>query len=401
MAEYLCKFATAAGQVLNETREGDSEGAIRRRLAAEGYYVFSVRSRDILKASIPALTRKTIPADEFLIFNEQFLTLSKSGLPLHKSLDLLARQTRSQALRQALEGVQEEVRGGALLSEGFERVGKFPKVYSSTLRAGERSGSLDRVLSQYVTYQKARRTFRKRFLSALIYPAVLMVFLAILISGVTIYIIPRFADLYKSLDVQLPAITVFLMSFSQSFRTAGVLFPFVLVGSILGIRFASRTPRGHLFWDRLKYRLPVAGKLLLKFSVAEFARTLATLLQGGIPIVAALETTETSVSSPLLGAAIAQARQEVTGGRSLHEGLRLSGFFPSTSLDMIEVGEATGALPTMLEGVAEFYEEDVNIDLATLIALVDPVMLGVIAVVVGFVLVAFYMPLFSLAGRVH
>lgn len=401
MAEYVCKFATGAGQVLNETRVGDSEGEIRRRLAAEGYFVFSVRPRDLLKAKIPGLTRKTIPADDFLIFNQQFLTLSKSGLPLHKSLDLLARQTRSEVLRKALGEVQEEVRGGALLSEAFERVGKFPKVYSSTLRAGERSGSLDRVLAQYVTYQKARRTFRKRFLSALIYPSVLMLFLALLISGVTIWIIPRFSELYRSLDVQLPAITVLLMSFSRSFRWAGILFPFFLVGAILAIRFMAHTPRGHLIWDRVKYRLPVAGKLLLKFSVAEFSRTLATLLQGGIPIVSALETTEASVSSPLLGMAIGRARQEVTGGRSLHEGLRLSGFFPDASLDMVEVGEATGALPTMLEGVAEFYEEDVNIDLATLVSLVDPVMLGVIAVVVGFVLIAFYMPLFSLAGRVH
>jgi type IV pilus assembly protein PilC len=154
-------------------------------------------------------------------------------------------------------------------------------------------------------------------------------------------------------------------------------------------------------WDRVKFRLPVAGKLLLKFSVAEFGRTLATLLQGGIPIVAALETAKEAVSSPLLAQAIAQAQGEVTGGCSLTASLRMTGFFPAIALDMLEVGETTGALPSMLESLAEFFEEDVNIDLSTLVALVDPLMIAAIAVVVAFVLVAFYLPLFSMAAQVH
>ncbi len=156
-----------------------------------------------------------------------------------------------------------------------------------------------------------------------------------------------------------------------------------------------------LSFDRLKYRLPLAGKLLLKFSVAEFSRTLATLLQGGIPLVPALETAKESVSSPLLARAIDGVRKEVTGGGSLSVSLRKSGFFPAIALDMVEVGETTGALAGMLESLAEFFEEDVNIDLAALVALVDPLMIAAIAVVVGFILTAFYLPLFSLAAQVH
>lgn len=401
MAEFVCKFGTEAGRVVNETRQASSEAELRQQLASEGHYVFSVEPRQLLKAKFESLSGRKIRADDFLIFNEQFLTLSKSGLPLQKSLDLLARQTRSDALRQAVDRVQEKVRSGLLLSEAFEEAGQFPRVYSSTLRAGERSGSLDKVLSQYVAYQKARRTFRKKFISALIYPAVLFFFLILLVSGVTIWIIPQFADLYKSLDVSLPQVTVLLIEFSRSFRVIGILVLVFSVAGVAGLRVAWRSPATRLMWDRIKFRLPVAGNLLLKFSVAEFARTLSTLLQGGIPVVAALETTQGSVSSPLLAAAIEQARQEVTGGRSLSAGLRLSGFFPPTAMDMVEVGETTGALPPMLDGVAEFYEEDVNIDLSTLVALVDPVMIGVIAVVVAFVLIAFYLPLFSLAGQVH
>jgi type IV pilus assembly protein PilC len=401
MAEFICKFGTTAGRVLRETRQATSEAELREHLAAEGYYVFSIQLKEALKTRLGGFGRGRIRADDFLIFNEQFLTLSKSGLPLHKSLDLLARRTPSPALRAAIASVRERVQSGALLSEAFDSVGQFPKVYSATLRAGERSGSLDRVLTQYVAYQKARRTFRKKFLSALIYPSVLFVFLIVLVSGVTIGIIPRFAELYKSLDVQLPLITIWIIEFSGSFRTLGIAVLVMFFAGIVGFRLASQSAGARLLWDRLKLRLPVAGKLLRKFSVAEFSRTLSTLLQGGIPVVAALETTKTSVSSPLLTLALDRAQQEVTTGRSLTAGLRASGFYPETALDMIEVGETTGALPGMLDAVAEFYEEDVNIDLSTLVALIDPIMIGVIALVVAFVLIAFYLPLFSLAGQVH
>jgi len=300
-----------------------------------------------------------------------------------------------------VEEVQERVRGGALLSEAFESIKKFPKIYCATLRAGERSGSLDKVLNQYVTYQKTARSFRKKFLSAMIYPAFLLVFLSGLIVLIDTFIIPRFSELYQELNVPLPPLTVFVISLGLAIKRMGV---FVLIGialAVWGLRTAGRSQAARLQWDRLKFRLPVAGKLLLKFSVAEFVRTLSTLLQGGLPIVSALQSSAASVSSPLLARGLTQARIEVMGGRPLSESLRMTGFFPPMALDMIEVGETTGALPAMLESVAEFFEEDVNIDLSTLVAMVDPIMIASIAIVVAFVLVAFYLPLFSLAGQVH
>jgi type IV pilus assembly protein PilC len=399
--EYVCKVGTAAGRVLSQAEEAASETELRTRLEAQGFYVFSVRPKAVLRAKLPRLVRSKIRADEFLIFNQQFLTLSKSGLPLQKSLELLAQQTRSKELRVALESVRDRVRSGELLSEAFGAVGRFPKIYCATLRAGERSGTLDRVLAQYLTYQKASRTFRKKFLSALIYPALLLVFLTALITFVIWFIVPRFALLYSDLGVELPPLTVFLISFSVGVKRIAAGIFVAIAAAMFGLRAAGRSPSVRLLWDRIKFRLPVAGKLLLKFSVAEFARTMATLLQGGTPIVAALETARESVSSPLLVQAIARAQSEVTGGRSLSSGLRLSGFLPPLALDMIEVGETTGELPHMLEAVAEFFEEDVSIDLSTLVALVDPLMIGSIAIVVAFVLIAFYLPLFSLAAQVH
>jgi type IV pilus assembly protein PilC len=399
--EFVCKIGTSAGRIISQTEQAASESELRQRLASQGYYVFSVQSKDVLKIRIGSLRRKKIRADDFLIFNQQFLTLSKSGLPLQKSLELLARQAKAEELRIALETVRDHVRSGSLLSDAFDATGQFPQVYSATLRAGERSGSLDKVLAQYVIYQKIARGFRKKLLSALIYPSFLLLFLGGLIAFVIGFVVPRFSLLYQDLNVELPQLTQTVIAFSLGVQRFAVAIFLGLVLVILAARAAWRLPRVRLAWDRLKYRLPVAGPLLLKFSVAEFARTMATLLQGGLPIVSSLETARASVTSPLLAQAILRAKEEVTNGRSLSASLRLSAFLPATALDMLEVGEATGALPNMLESLAEFYEEDVNIDLSTLVALVDPIMIAAIAVVVAFILIAFYLPLFSLAAQVH
>jgi len=336
-----------------------------------------------------------------LIFNQQFLTLSKSGLPLQKSLDLLAHQTRSDALRLAIEAVRDKVRTGALLSEAFESAGCFPKIYCATVRAGERSGSLDRVLTQYLTYQKQSRGFRKKFISALIYPAVLLIVLSILVTLVIQFIVPQFAKLYADMDVALPAVTTLTISLALQVKRFFLLILLAVGGAVLLLRMAARSEQTRLAWEHMKYKVPLVGGLLLKFSVAEFARTLAVLLQGGTPIVAALETAKGSVSSPWLSQAIAQAQKEVAAGKELSASLRMSGFFPSIALDMMEVGETTGAMANMLEALAEFFEEDVAIDLETRLSMVGPVMIALIAVIVAFVLIAFYMPLFSMAAMVH
>lgn len=399
--EFVCKLGTDAGRILTQTEEARSEEELRQRLRSQGYLVLSVRTKELLQFHAKAPRPGKISPDDFLIFNQQFLTLSKSGLPLQKSLDLLAHQTRSETLRVALVAVRDKVRSGALLSEAFDSTGSFPKVYSATVRAGERSGSLDKVLDHYVTYQKQSRGFRKKFISALIYPAFLLVFLSILIAFVITFIVPRFAELYKDMDVALPSMTTFTISFALQVKHYSPLILMAAAGAFFLLKMAARSEQARLAWERIKFRLPLVGSLLLKFSVAEFARTLATLLQGGTPIVTALDTAKDSVSSPWLSRAIGEARAEIAGGKALSSSLRMSGFFPSIALDMIEVGETTGAMANMLEALAEFFEEDVNIDLETRLALVGPVMIALIAVVVAFVLIAFYLPLFSMAAMVH
>ncbi|MDR3675425.1 MAG: type II secretion system F family protein [Acidobacteriota bacterium] len=401
MAEFVCKIGTDAGRVTVQTEEARSEEELRQRLRAQGFLIFSIRPKDILSFQVRRSRPANVRPDDFLIFNQQFLTLSKSGLPLQKSLDLLAHQTRSEALRAALVVVRDKVRSGALLSEAFESTGSFPKIYSATVRAGERSGSLDKVLAHYVTYQKQSRGFRKKFVSALIYPAVLMIVLTILVTLVIEFIVPQFAKLYADMDVQLPAMTTFTISFAMQVKHFFLLIILGIAGLVFLAKTAARSEQTRMAWERVKFRIPLVGNLLLKFSVAEFARTLSTLLQGGTPIIAALETAKDSVSSPWLSQAIAQARAEVAAGKDLSGSLRASGFFPSIAIDMMEVGETTGAMSNMLEALAEFFEEDVSIDLETRLALVGPIMIAIIAVIVAFVLIAFYLPLFSMASMIH
>src|SRR5579863_1542655 len=241
--EFVCKIATPAGRVVNQREQAASEGELRQRLVSQGYYIFSVRNRSGLQARLRSGKPKKIKPDDFVIFNQQFLTLSKSGLPLHRSLELLARQTRSEALREALEDVRDRVRSGVLISEAFEGSGKFPKIYCATLRAGERSGSMDKVLAQYVTYQKISRGFRKKFLAALIYPAFLMVFLTVLITFVVGFVVPRFAELYTDLQVKLPPLTLFVINLSLEFKKYLWLCLSVLVLIVLGVRQLWKSPQ--------------------------------------------------------------------------------------------------------------------------------------------------------------
>lgn len=283
--EFVCKLGTDGGQVLTQREEARSEEELRQRLRAQGFLIFSIRTKDIWHMQLRLSRPRKIRPDDFLIFNQQFLTLSKSGLPLQKSLDLLAHQSRSEALRLGIEAVRDKVRSGALLSEAFESTGLFPKIYCATVRSGERSGSLDKVLAQYLAYQKQSRGFRKKFISALIYPSFLLIFLTALIAFVISFIVPRFAELYADMDVQLPALTTFTISFALQVKHYSLLILGALVALFFLIKASFKSERARLGWERLKFRLPLVGGLLLKFSVAEFGRTLSTLLQGGTPIV--------------------------------------------------------------------------------------------------------------------
>jgi type IV pilus assembly protein PilC len=294
-----------------------------------------------------------------------------------------------------LEDVRDRTKGGELISVAFEKQGAFPKIYSTTLMAGEKSGNLDEVLSRYVSFQRLALTFRKKLISSLVYPVILVVGVIALISMLVTFVIPKFAQLFSDMDQKLPAMTQFTITVALTIKH---FLPFFVAGLIvlyLLMRKWARTSGGAETLDRVKLNMPIVGSIWQRYQIALFSRMLSTLLSGGLPLVTGLETAGQSMSSRLIVNGITGATKRVREGQPLSQSLEETGVFPDLAVEMVEVGEATGALPAMLNSVAEFYEEDVQSALAAAMALIEPAILVVMGVVVGFILISLYLPIFS------
>jgi type IV pilus assembly protein PilC len=402
MAEFLIKMADERGHVLEQLENGASEQDIRERFLQQGYLVYSVKSRaGLLPSALGGRRRQRIKPDEFVIFNQQFLTLIKAGLPILKSLDLLSKRQRNAYFKLLLENVQARVKGGELLSDAFAAQGSVSKIYTTTLLAGERSGNLEEVLARFVTFQRVTLTFRKKLQSSLWYPALLLSALTLMLSFLMAYVVPQFAELYSSLNAKLPTITVVMLGIGTAIRHYFFVILAVLLAIVLGINFWRRSDRGSRTLDALRYRMPLLGPIWMKYQVAIFSRTLSTLLSGGLPLVPSLETASQSINSFKIAETVNHAAKRVREGRSLSYSLEETEFFPDLAIEMIEVGESTGALPTMLNSVAEFFEEDVQNALTAAMQLIEPALLIFMGAVVALVLLSLYLPIFSLGAQIQ
>ena len=397
MAQYVCKVGDTSGHVFQQLETAQNEGEVRQKLAERGFHVFSVKNEfNILAQFSGARRARKILINDFLIFNQQFNTLIKAGLPILKALDLLAERAAAARLRPVLQDVRQRVREGALLSEALAAQGSFPPVYVTAITAGERSGNLTGVLEQYISYLRVSTGFRKGLITALIYPTILVVAVIVTLSYLVTYAMPQFAKLYQDLGIKLPGITQFMLALSTPLRDYFLLALVILVCVVLAIYVWTRSDQGAVAIDRLKPKIPVFGDIWLKSQIAQFVRTLSTLLAGGTPLVAGLETSSQAIGSRLIATSVQGASARVREGRTLHESLAETRLVPELALEMIEVGEASGALAAMLTSVAEFYEEEVSTRLQRTLIWVSPAILVVMAVVVGSILISLYLPLFSL-----
>jgi type IV pilus assembly protein PilC len=391
MAEFVIKLADDRGRVQEQIQTASTAEELRARFTHAGYHVFSVRSRGTI-----SLTRRKVKLEPFLVFNQQFLTLIRAGLPILSSLQMLGKIQKNASFSGQLDDVANRVKTGEALSAAFEAQSGFPIMYTTTLLAGERSGNLHEVLDRYVNFQKVALTFRKKLITSLIYPAVLMT----LVTGLMIFlftvVVPQFAVLYDEMGSKLPAMTIGLLNFGKWMQHHILYLALIaLIGGALFYRF-SLTDRGRDFVDGFRIKLPVFGKIWLKYQVALFSRTLSTLLTGGLPLVPSLETAARSISSRRVSKAVTTSLVTVREGQSLADSLAGTGVFPALACEMITVGEQTGALPQMLNSVAEFFEEDVGTALTAAMNLVEPVILIVMGTVVVFILISLYLPIFSL-----
>ncbi len=396
MGEFVCRVADANGRVFSHIEAAGTLEEARQKLAERGLFVYSVQSRSsLVSGMLGARKERKIGGNDFLILNQQFNTLIKAGLPILRALDLLATRATAPKLRPVLTQIRDRVREGKSLSEAVDEAGVFSKMYSTAILAGEKSGNLSGVLDHYIAYQRVSTGVKKKILATLVYPTLLVTVAAIIVTYLVTAVIPKFALLYRDLGVQLPGPTKFLVTVTVDYRfhILGLIAAVFL--AMLGVFFWSRSEEGGIAFDRKKFRILVLGETLLKFQVAQFCRTLATLLTGGTPLVSALQTASESITSRLLRGTVGRATQMVREGESLHGALSASRVMPDLALDMIEVGESSGALAPMLNSVAEFYEEEVSLRLGAMVAVIEPVILIFMGLLVAFILISLYLPIFS------
>ncbi len=398
MAEFVIKMADERGRVLEQVERGYSSNEVQERFAQQGYLVYSVKPQGMLSGGQLTLGKRRVKLEQFVIFNQQFLTLLKAGLPVLTSLDLLIKRQPNEYLRSLLDNVRDRVKSGSLLSQAFDAQAAFPKVYTTTLEAGEKSGNMEEVLSRYIAFQRLEMSFRKKLKASMVYPVLLVGVVVLMMIFLVTYVVPEFAKLFENMNAKLPTPTVIMMAVGT---TARDYFFYILAGGIVAVVLLwrwGRSDQGSNVIDLALLKIPLIGSILLKYQVANFSRMMSTLLAGGLPLVAALETAGPAMSSSVIRQGLTTAVAEVRGGKPLSRCIEEQNVFPPLAIEMIEVGESTGALPGMLTSVAEFYEEDVQTALTAALSLIEPLILIVMAVVVGSVLISLYLPIFTLGS---
>ncbi len=400
--EFRCRLASPNGEIVEGVYVAESEARLRQELEEKGLFVLALHRRGAIGGiSLHLPQRHAVSTREFLIFNQELATLLRAGMPLVQSLDLLKGRVTSPTLRRVLEDVYERVRAGSALSDAFVAQGDlFPRVYTASLLAGERSGNLDAVLRRYVEYTKVIATIKRKTVSALVYPAMLIALSLTLVSFIVLKVVPAFSDFYNSFGAELPLVTRFIVGGSAFLREQFPVIIGVLVVAVVAVLAWVRRPGQQARFDALMLRVPVLGDVAGKFATSQMARTLATLLGGGLPLVNALDIAAQSVGNQYMARQLDIVSTRVREGESFTRALEARGVFPDVAVKMAEVGESTGALQEMLNTVADFYDEEIATHMERFVTLVEPVMLVIMGAVIAGLLLALYMPLFQLSSVV-
>jgi len=398
--EFRCRLGTPSGDVIEGVYVADNESRLRKELEEKGLYVLSLQQRGGLPGlALPFASRRRIARQEFLVFNQELATLLKAGMPLVQSLDILRQRVANATFKAVLDDVHEKVKAGTALSDAFSAHRElFPGVYPASLMAGERSGNLDAVIRRYVAYEKVIGTVRRRTISALIYPVILVALMVVLIGIIVVRVVPAFAGFYATFDRELPLSTRIIVAISNAFVGNLWLIALAVVGGVAAVVLWLRQPGQRAHADHMLLQLPWAGGTIRKFATSQLARTLATLIGGGIPLVNALEIAGSAMTNRFLGAELQEVTRRVREGDGFAAALRARGMFPDVAVKMVEVGESTGALTEMLNSLADFYDEEIETEVGRFVTLIEPVILVVMGVVIAAVVLALYMPLFELTS---
>src|SRR5438105_1665067 len=403
MAEFICRLGTPAGEIVTRTVEGVAEQELRQRLQHEGYRVFSVETTGMAGGvSIRSGKERTvrIKLDDFLLFNQQLAALLHAGLPVLQSIQMLRHRSPNPRLREVLGDVEARIKSGSALSEAFEAQGEtFPKIYTASILAGERSGSLDEVLRRYVSYTKSIVGLRRKIRGALTYPMILLSAAIILVSVLTTYVIPQFSSIYENVGADLPVVTKVVVGISTTVREKLYWILPMIVVIIIGLFYWRRTENGRRTMDGLILRVPIIGELVRQMTTAQFSRSMATLLAGGITLVESFQIALASVTNRELLRSTEPALQKIREGKPFTESLAAAGWVPELAVDMIGVGERSGSLRDMLDEVSGFYDAETEVKLGQLTTFIEPAILITMGGIVVTILLAIYLPLLQMVSK--
>jgi type IV pilus assembly protein PilC len=394
MAEFICRLGTPAGEIVTRTVEAVGAAEARARLESEGFRVFAIQTAKRAGIAGGFGGGARLKAGEFLLFNQQLAAILRAGIPILQAITMLRRRAASARLRVLLADVEEKIRGGMALSAAFASHGAvFPRIYTASILAGERSGALDDVLDRYVKYLRRGVEVRRKVRGALAYPMLLLVASFCMVGFLTLYVVPRMSTLFQGFNKNLPTVTVIVVGLSTWVATNFYWVLPLAVALIIGLVLYVRTPNGRLKFDRLLLKIPIAGTLLTQLAVAQVTRSLATLLAGGITLVESWEIASEAITNRELRARSEAISPMIREGRSFLESLESARWMPPLALDMIGIGERSGSLKEMLEEVAIFYDAESEVRLEQLTTTIEPLILLIMGAVVVTILLAIYLPI--------
>ena len=405
--EYRCRLGTPGGEIVEGVYVAENEAHLRRELEEKGLYLLSVQRAGPLKPgaileSLGIRRRRKIPSREFLVFNQELATLLKAGMPLVQSLDILRRRITNPLMKAVLDDVHDKVRSGSSLSEAFDAQGSlFPGIYTASLLAGEKSGSLEQVIRRYVAYVKVVSSVKRKTISALVYPAILLALSLVVVALIVLKVVPAFGSFYEGMSgAELPLSTRVLVAISNFAGTYFSLMVLTVLAAVFVFWAWLKKPGNRVRFDKWTLGIPMLGGISQKFATSQASRTLATLLGGGIPLVNAIDIASRSIQNQYMARELQLAGQHVREGRALAVAMNDSGAYPDVAIKMIEVGEQTGALQEMLNSLSDFYDEEIETNLARFVTIIEPTLLIVMGIVIAGLLLSLYMPLFQISNAI-
>jgi type IV pilus assembly protein PilC len=398
---YTCKLGHPDGRITLKEVEAHNPQMLKQSLEEQGFFVFEIRKKPLQFLWDKGSARQQISSKDLISFNQELLVLTKAGLPIVKSLDGILEKADKGKLAEILQAVREDIKGGSALSDAFERYPKaFPRLYIASIRAGERTGDLTTTIKRYIEFLKRAEALKKKLLSSLLYPMIIVTVASLAIAMLLLYVVPTFSKIYADSGSQLPLLTRYLIAFT-SFLKSNVLFFIVIViaGMVIFRRWIS-TESGRYWLDNFKLRLPFVGNLVTKYSIVSFTRTFATVVGSGVPIVESLKMSVGTLNNKILERKLLEAITRVEEGSRLSAALESVGLMPPLALRMLGVGETTGSLEEMLLDISEFFEQEVEGRLTLLTTIIEPAIMLTMGLIIGIIVLAMYLPIFKIGSTI-